>query len=153
MTYIVEPGDNIAIIAKKYGIRVVDLVKENHLENVYYLVPGLELIIPNKENQGTNFYLEEYVVKEGDTLESVGKNYGIQPDILAQINGLEEKEYLYPDQKILVPKDGVSLYITKENDTLDQVSSELGMQVSDILAYNDHLYLLPEQLIIYPNFK
>lgn len=151
MTYIVGPGDTITVIAKKYGVRVGDLVRENHLENIYYLVPGLELIIPSKENGDTNFYLEDYVVKDGDTLKTISKSYDINSDIIAQINGLEENEYLYPNQKILVPKDGISLYITKENDTLDGVSNQLGVSEADILSYNEHLYLLPEQLIIYKN--
>ena len=149
MTYIVEPGDHIAGIAKKFGVRVVDLVKENHLENIYYLVPGLELIIPSKENGERNRYLEEYVVQEGDTLEDVSQKYKVSSDMLAQINGLEENEYLYSGQKILVPKEGVLLYITLENETLDGVSNQLGLPISDILAYNEHLYLLPEQLIVY----
>lgn len=151
MTYIVGPGDTITVIAKKYGVSVRDLVRENHLENIYYLVPGLELIIPSKETGDTNPYLEEYVVKDGDTLETISKSYGINSDIITQINGLEENEYLYPNQKILVPKDGISLYITKENDTLDGISNQLGVPEADILSYNEHLYLLPEQLIIYKN--
>ena len=55
-TYIVEPGDNIISIAKKLNINVSDLVKENNLDNMYYLVPGLELIIPMTNNSSNNNY-------------------------------------------------------------------------------------------------
>ena len=53
-TYIVEPGDNIISIAKKLNVNVSDLVKENNLDNMYYLVPGLELIIPMTNNSNNN---------------------------------------------------------------------------------------------------
>ena len=33
-TYIVKEGDNIATIAKKYNISIVDLINQNNLENV-----------------------------------------------------------------------------------------------------------------------
>ena len=44
--HIVEKGENLWVIASKYGIRVSDLQKLNHLKNIHHIIPGKKLIIP-----------------------------------------------------------------------------------------------------------
>lgn len=75
--------------------------------------------------------------------------FNIDMDDLASINGLEINEYLYPNQKLLVPKEGVYAYITKDGDTLINIADNLSINPEDILFYNKRIYLLPEQLIAY----
>ena len=145
-TYIVEQGDNIASIAKKFNVKVTDLVRENNLENIYYLVPGLELIIPMSPVQSAFDY---YTVQKGDNLYQIGKRFGITAEMLAELNGLELNEYIYPEQRLLVPKEGVQVYITRDGDTLNLIADELGIPRENILLYNENIYLLPEQLIAY----
>lgn len=148
--YIVEEGDTIASIAKKLGVRVVDLVRINRLENVYELTPGDELLIPDINK---SYPFEYYVVKKGDNLYQIGLKYNIDPGLLAELNGLELNEYLYPEQKLLVPKKDVKIYITKEGDTLNYISDDLGVPRESILLYNQNIYLLPGQLIAYSVFN
>lgn len=147
--YIIEEGDTIASIAKKLGVRVVDLVRINRLENVYELTPGDVLLIPDINK---SYPFEYYVVKKGDNLYQIGLKYNIDPDLLAELNGLELNEYLYPEQKLLVPKKDVKIYITKEGDTLNYISDDLGVPRESILLYNQNIYLLPGQLIAYSVF-
>jgi len=146
MTYIVEAGDTIQSIANKFNISTQDLIRENDLQNIYYLVPGLELIIPTTSEESA---FEYYTVKKGDNLYQIGKRYNITAEMLASINGLELNEYIFPEQKLLVPKEGVLVYLTKEGDTLNLVSEELGIPRDQIILYNENIYLLPEQLIAY----
>lgn len=146
MTYIVEPGDNIMSIAKKFNVNEADLIKENNLENIYYLMPGIELIIPTTSD---NSLFEYYMVKKGDNLYQIGLKYGLTAKEIAELNGLELNEYIYPDQKILVPKENVKIYITEEGDTLNQVAQKLNISKETIDSYNKEIYLLPEQLIAY----
>lgn len=146
MTYIVEIGDTIQSIADKFNVNVSDLIRENDLQNIYYLVPGLELIIPTTSEDSA---FEYYTVQKGDNLYQIGKRYNITAEMLASMNGLELNEYIFPEQKLLVPKEGVLVYLTKEGDTLNLVSDELGVPRENILLYNDNIYLLPDQLIAY----
>lgn len=148
MTYIVEIGDTIQNIARKFEVSLEDLVKENNLQNIYFLEPGTELIIP-KGSKSNKEAFEYYIVKKGDNLYQIGLKYNISPELLAEINGLELNEYIFPEQKLLVPKPGIEVYITKEGDTLKLVSNELGIPRENILLYNENIYLLPEQLIAY----
>ena len=145
-TYIVKEGDNIATIAKKYNISIVDLINQNNLENVYYLEPGLELIIP-EERAPLGFTY--YTVKKGDNLYEIAKHYNISVKDLSELNGLEIGEYIYPEQRILVPEEGVEIYITKEKDTIQTIIDKLGTNREEIFVYNPKIYRLPEQLIAY----
>ena len=145
-TYIVKEGDNIATIAKKYNISIVDLINQNNLENVYYLEPGLELIIP-EEKAPLGF--THYTVKKGDNLYEIAKRYNISVKDLSELNGLEINEYIYPEQRLLVPEEGVQVYITKDGDTIQTIIDKLGTNREEIFVYNPKIYLLPEQLITY----
>ena len=145
-TYIVKEGDNIATIAKKYNISIVDLINQNNLENVYYLEPGLELIIP-EEKAPLGF--THYTVKKGDNLYEIAKRYNISVKDLSELNGLEINEYIYPEQRLLVPEEGVQFYITKDGDTIQTIIDKLGTNREEIFVYNPKIYLLPEQLIAY----
>lgn len=144
--YIVKEGDNIATIAKKYNISIVDLINQNNLENVYYLEPGLELIIP-EEKAPLGF--THYTVKKGDNLYEIAKRYNISVKDLSELNGLEINEYIYPEQRLLVPEEGVQVYITKDGDTIQTIIDKLGTNREEIFVYNPKIYLLPEQLIAY----
>lgn len=145
-TYIVKEGDNIATIAKKYNISIVDLINQNNLENVYYLEPGLELIIP-EEKAPLGF--THYTVKKGDNLYEIAKRHNISVKDLSELNGLEINEYIYPEQRLLVPEEGVQVYITKDGDTIQTIIDKLGTNREEIFVYNPKIYLLPEQLIAY----
>lgn len=151
MTYIVQLGDTIQGISRRFNVLVSDLIKENNLENIYFLEPGLELIIPGNEDTSNNTKsaFEYYTVKKGDNLYQIGLKYNITAELLAELNGLELNEYIFPEQKLLVPKNGVQVYITKQGDTLNLVADELGIPRENILLYNENIYLLPEQLIAY----
>lgn len=75
--------------------------------------------------------------------------YGLTAKEIVELNGLELNEYIYPEQKILVPKENVKIYITEEGDTLNQVAQKLNISKETIDSYNKEIYLLPEQLIAY----
>ena len=132
-TYIVKEGDNIATIAKKYNISIVDLINQNNLENVYYLEPGLELIIP-EEKAPLGF--THYTVKKGDNLYEIAKRYNISVKDLSELNGLEINEYIYPEQRLLVPEERVQVYITKDGDTIQTIIDKLGTNREEIFVYN-----------------
>lgn len=166
-TYIVEPGDNIIGIANKLNVSVSDLVKENNLDNMYYLVPGLELVIPmvngtnnnnynnmnnsNNMNSDTNGndYFEYYTVQKGDSLYQIGLKYNLTQQEIANLNGLELNEYIFPGQRLMLPRKGVKMYITKDGDTLSNIANSLGLTQEEIINTNRNIYLLPEQLIVY----
>lgn len=47
-----------------------------------------------------------YVVKSGDTITSIGEEYGVPAEELISYNQLESPEQLVVGQTILIPQDG-----------------------------------------------
>lgn len=90
-----------------------------------------------------------YTVKNGDTLYNISSGNNIDVSLLAQLNGFNKDDYIYPNQVLLVPKAGSVIYITANGDTLSEVAKGLGVSVMDLINQNDNIYLQPEQLIIY----
>lgn len=144
-TYIVEKGDTIEAIGKKYNIPVIEIIKANNLKEPYLLMEGQSLTIP------TSLYniFDYYTVKKGDNLYKLAEENKTTVNILAEVNGLNQDEYIYEGQTILVPKKDVSLYITKTGDTIEDVAVFFKTVATDVIYSNNNIYLLPGQLIVY----
>lgn len=84
----------------------------------------------------------------GDSLYAIARRYNINPELLASLNGLNNSDYIYPNQVILIPKSNYSYYVTKEGDTLDSVSNLLGVTRDKLLRENNIIYLLEGQLLV-----
>lgn len=143
--YIVEKGDTIESIGRKYNIPVIEIIKANNLKAPYLLNEGESLTIPT----GLYNIFDYYVVKKGDNLYEIAQKNNISLDILLGVNGLDKDEYIYEGQTILIPKSDVKLYITKTGDTIESVSDFFKAPGVDIIYSNNSIYLLPGQLIIY----
>lgn len=94
-------------------------------------------------------YYTYYTIESGDTLYSISKKFNVNPKLVAELNGLEVDEYIYPKQTLIIPKKGIQYYITKENDTLKTVSNMFGTNEGKVAEQNKTIYLLPEQMIFY----
>ena len=79
-TYIVEKGDTLYSIAKKFDISVNKLKEYNNLTNNLLNV-GQKLIIPFDEET-------TYVVKSGDTLYSIAREFNTTVDKIKKLNSL-----------------------------------------------------------------
>ncbi len=93
-------------------------------------------------------YFEYYKIKKGDTLYDIARRYNINPDLLASLNGLNNSDYIYPEQTILIPKSNYSYYITKKGDTLLGVADIFGYSQNEMLNQNPIIYLLEGQLLV-----
>lgn len=143
--HIVQDGENIVNVAKIYGVSVTDLINANNLGNSFILTPGEELVIPVTIPSGFTYY----TVQKGDNLYQIAQKYNITSKQLAELNGLELNEYIFPDQQLIIPKEGTLLYIVEENDRLNDLSEKLNIPKEELVYYNPNLYLLPEQVIVY----
>lgn len=96
-----------------------------------------------------NNYFDYYEVIKGDTLNKIANQNNINPSLLAQLNGINIDDYIYPNQVLLIPKPGSILYITGVGDTLMEVADGLKVKVEDLIKQNNKIYLQPEQLMVY----
>lgn len=143
--YIVEEGDTIEEIGRKYNIPVIEIIRANNLKEPYLLTAGQSLTIP------TNLYniFDYYIVKNGDTLYSITNNKSTTVELISQINGINPNDYIYTGQTLLIPKPEIELYITKTGDTIDTLANYFSAPSLDVLYSNNSIFLLPGQLIIY----
>ena len=143
--YIIGFNETISDISSKFGVPVSEIIKLNGNLDYNNLMPGNTLKIPTSINENFIYYR----ITKGDSLYKIASENNIDVDILAEINGLDVYDYLYPNQIIMIPKKDVQLYITKEGDTLNNVSNMTKNTIISLANNNSNIYLLPGQLIIY----
>lgn len=99
---------------------------------------------------------EVYVLKPGDTIESISKIIGIDPAILYQINNFPPNFVPVPGQSIIVPKkqEGYFNYYTiQKGDNLYNIAKTYNTDASTLAKINglnltDYIY--PNQTILVP---
>lgn len=80
--HVVEPGDTLYKIAKRYDVKIFDIMRLNPYLNVYNLQIGDEICIPSAPPKDE----KTYVVNEGDTLADVLKAFDVSFELLAKYN-------------------------------------------------------------------
>jgi len=99
--YKVRSGDNLWVIAMKYGTSVSVLTRLNKLSSRGRIYPGQSLKVPtSKTRQGTF----TYVVRRGDNLSRIAVHFGVGvADILSR-NKLSNPERIAIGMKLLIPE-------------------------------------------------
>ena len=56
------------------------------------------------EREEQDYSIVIYIVKKGDTLWNIAKEFGSTVDGIARVNGIENRDQIYPGQKLYIPK-------------------------------------------------
>ncbi len=143
-SYRLGKDEDLNQVAEKYNTTVKILQDINNLYFLDNLREGMEIIVPSESKD----YFNYYVVEKGDSLYAIARKYNINPELLASMNGLNMEDYIYPNQQLLIPKNGYSYYITAEGDTLDEVVKVFGSNKNKFLDENNTIYLMAGQLLV-----
>ena len=152
--YKVESSDTLDSIARKFNISVDKLRDINGLGELY---PGGYILVPsgNMFNQNTNNDMISgtdymtYIVKQGDNMYAIAREYGVSYETLLRINGLNKADYIYPGQQIMIPRVGSGIYVTTEADTIDSIYNKYKDNWDTFLMQNKNIYIVPDQMITY----
>lgn len=147
--YNVKNGENIDTIARKMESTAEAIRKINGFESAYDVTFGEQLVVPNVREQ----LFDVYIVKKGDTMYDIARQYDISVDNLALLNGLDKNDYIYLGQEMLVPKSNVTFHVTTNGETISSVAEIFNIPVEEFLRQNQTIYLLPEQLLVYKKEK
>jgi len=142
--YTVKMGDTLENLARKLGVTPEVLATLNGLDITATLTPNTNIVVPSSDS-----YFDKYVIKKGDTIYEIARMYNVNPTELSKLNGLEEDEYIYPGEELMVPKPGTLFYVTEANDTLNKVAGAFNTTPNNIANQNGTIYLLEDQLIVY----
>ena len=96
-----------------------------------------------------NEVYEKYIIKKGDTIYGISRQYNINPELLSLINGLNMNDYIYENQEILIPKSGYSYYLTKSGDDLESVMNLFKVEFNEFKRVNNKILLEEGQIFSY----
>jgi len=142
--YQVEYGDTIEKVAAKTGTTYNNIKDINGINEDSDLVVGSLIIVPRQNDM----LFQNYQVKQGDSIYSISRIYNVDPNTLLLLNGLNKNDYIYPNQEIIVPMQGVTIYVTKKGDTIDMIINNLGIDANDLNKQNKKIFVTEDQLIV-----
>lgn len=142
--YIIEPGETIETIARSLKVSPDVLYDINGFTPNRKLEVGDQIIVP-----AVNTRYSSYIVKKGDNPYAIAKKFNINVNDLLTINGLEENDYIYPNQELLIPNMNSRYYITKNGDSLEEIATNTGIPIDKLFELNKTIYVVPDQIIFY----
>jgi LysM repeat protein len=105
-TYVIQPGDTLFRIARRYGMRFEDLARYNGIVNPHRINVGQVIRIPvegvslsTPPAQGEIFY----TVQPGDNLYRISLRYNLNYMYLASYNGIANPHRISVGQAIRIP--------------------------------------------------
>lgn len=108
-TYIVQSGEWVYSIARKFGIDPDALITANNLQYPYDLSVGQELTIPastgGTPEPGSTPLAggTEYIVQAGDWIASIAKKFGVTEEEIIDANNLVFPYTIYPGNVLYIP--------------------------------------------------
>ena len=184
--HIIQKGESLGLIAERYKTSVSAIKQTNRLKG-NMIREGKSLLIPSSK-QPTKFYslsIEArkfrglktsdgkrytYIVKRGDNLWDIGRNYGISVGQLTKWNGIAKKSFLRPKQKLIIWineedsnnknnnkvqasafNESTTEYVVKKGDSLWLIARRFDIHVADLLEWNNirkNKALQPGQILI-----
>lgn len=93
-SYVVAPGDTLAIISNRTNTPIRALIDNNGLQPPYDLRPGQELRISERQT---------YEVKPGDTVSGLARRFRVQQSALVELNALKPPYLLQIGQTLTLP--------------------------------------------------
>ena len=147
----VKSGENLTLIAKKYGASINEIVAVNKISNPNAIKPRSILKIPM---EGYNEYISStdnkviHTVRIGDTLSEIAMKYSTSEKKIKQLNGLRNdiirtgqklQIYVSADSKKSNNIEGSSrkiVYIVKRGDTLSEIAEDYKTSSKQIRRWN-----------------
>ena len=151
--YIVQRGDTLSALARRYGVTVQTLMAYNSLSSTNIDV-GQRLLIPG---QSTPTYPITHIVQRGDTLSKIAQRYDTTVAALMQVNNLRTAT-IYVGQRLTIsvasdPNQPLIYYTVQRGDTLSAIARRYNVSVAAVRAANgvtnDAIYV--GQRLLIPN--
>lgn len=135
--YNVKSGDSLYSIGKKFGISVDELIDYNNLSTSSLKINQQLLIPKEKEKEETT----TYIVKSGDTLYSIARDYGTTVDNLMNLNNLTTSVLnvgqVLKISSINPEEDSYLEYAVKSGDSLYLIAQKYNTSVNELKNLNN----------------
>ena len=141
--YVVQRGDSLYSIAKKFNVGVEALKSANNLQNNLIRI-GQKLVIPGFTD--TSGSIITYIVQKGDTLYSISTIYNVPIDDIKRLNNLTSN-ILSIGQELKIPTTNMgnpnienideNSYVVKRGDTLYSIAKNNNVNLEDLINENN----------------
>ena len=91
---VVQSGETLYGIARRYDVPVRSLIEENGLTPPYRMEAGRKLLLPK---------VQQHIVRPGETLYSISRGNGVDTSTLARRNGLEPPYRIWVGEALVLP--------------------------------------------------
>ena len=111
IAYVVERGDSLSVIARRFNTSVTRLASLNQLKSRNRIQIGQRLLLPQDNSQPTSVAAVtlkdgSYTVRRGDTVSLIAGRYGVTEQALLGVNGIRDPHRIYPGQQLMMPVQG-----------------------------------------------
>ncbi len=112
VAYVIERGDSLSVIATRFNTTVNRLVALNQLRSRHRIQIGQRLLLPQDNLSAQQLIAQagdeppedgEYTVLRGDTVSLIAARYGVTEAELLTVNGIQDRNRIYPGQQIRLP--------------------------------------------------
>jgi membrane-bound lytic murein transglycosylase D len=124
VNYVVQSGDSLSVIARRFSTSVNQLVTLNQLDNQHRIRVGQQLLLPHDTNMVTQTLAQaprpaapatptlipvaataagSYQVRSGDTVSTIARRNGVSEADLIRLNGIDSRGRIYAGQHLQLP--------------------------------------------------
>jgi LysM repeat protein len=152
--HVVQRGETLYSIARRYGTSVSAIASANGLRNPNYIWVGQRLVIPGGGGGGSagsgGGSGTTHVVQRGETLYSIARRYGTSVSAIVSANGLRNPNYIWAGQRLRIPAgggggssrgggslpSGGTVHVVQRGETLAGIAYRYGTTVAAIASAN-----------------
>nr|HID13836.1 LysM peptidoglycan-binding domain-containing protein [Anaerolineae bacterium] len=98
IVHIVQRGETLYGIARRYGVSMWTIARANGITNPNRIYVGQRLVIPTGQPVGTI-----HIVQQGENLFRIALHYGVSMWAIARANGIANINYIYVGQHLIIP--------------------------------------------------
>ncbi len=105
LSYVVKRGDTLEGIARRFEVPAAVLMTANGLKSKNRIYAGQTLKIAGTAGGegGKPGKPSSYVVKRGDTLDRIAREFDVSVESLLSLNSLRSRNRIYVNQKLRIP--------------------------------------------------